>query len=104
MVLPVKPMHYFNRTKYDLISIYTAAPQSSVLGPLLFSIYINIDLPKWISLFNDSMYTNDTTLCCDIDTIPIEDRYFILNNELFLKFWMECFRKKCFFDTAYYFT
>ena len=81
---------FFNKTKSYLISIYTVISQGSVLGPLLCSIYIN-DLPKSSSLFNVLMYGDDTTLYWDINQIPIDDRSFLLDNELNrIHEWLAC--------------
>ena len=68
----------YNIAKSDLISIYTGVSQGSVIGPLLFSIYIN-DLPNSFRCFN---VRRRSTLYCDINQIRAEARSFILNNEL----------------------
>ena len=93
-----------NRKQYviynDLISetlpIITGAPQGSILGPLLFLIYIN-DLPNSSETFKYVMYADDTTLFTTIQSSNIcpKDVEYKLNIELnkineWLKIWVGC--------------
>ena len=58
-----------NGFQSDSLEIKTGIPQGSVLGSFLFSGYIN-DLPLYTDMFNMIMYADDTTLFCDINSIP----------------------------------
>ena len=68
----------YNGHRSNTLPITTGVPQGSVLGPLLFLIYIN-DLPMVSDVFNMLMYADDTTLYCNIDQNISEE---VINNEL----------------------
>ena len=68
----------YNDSKSETKSISIGVPQGSILGPLLFLIFIN-DLPRVSRVFSMLMYADDTTLYCNINNANSGT---ILNNEL----------------------
>ena len=52
--------------KSSILPIQTGVPQGSILGPLLFILYIN-DFPQASKLFDFIMYADDTTLASTLD-------------------------------------
>ncbi len=54
--------------KSNLLQIETGVPQASILGPLLFIIYIN-DFSRASTIFDFICYADDTTLFCTLSKL-----------------------------------
>ena len=68
----------YNGSKSRTKSILLGVPQDSILGPLLFLIYIN-DLPKVSHVFKMMTHADDMTIYCNLKD---STRDILLNNEL----------------------
>ena len=71
-----------NSIQSDTANIITGVPQGSILGPLLFTIYIN-DISICSNTFKFIMYADDTTLLTTASAFDkITDLSISINNEL----------------------
>ena len=73
-------VEYLNTTS-NFTDIKTGVPQGSILGPLLFIIYIN-DFPSASTIFSLIMYADDTTLCSTLNAFKPKSQNETLNGNI----------------------
>ena len=72
-----------NNATSELCSIDRGVPQGSILGPLLFLIFIN-DFPKCSDFFNFTLFADDSTLTCKFQNTSPEQITSLIENNLSL--------------------
>ena len=70
-----------SNSKSSYLEISHGVPQGSVLGPLLFLLFIN-DMPNSSNILNFTLFADDSTLSYKLDPRNVARSLEILNNEL----------------------
>ena len=84
-----------DNTKSSILHLETGVPQGSILGRLLFLIYIN-DFPRASNYFSFIMYADDTTLSSTLPNIKKTSRDQIIAEQLIntelnkIDVWLRC--------------
>ena len=74
-----------NNVKSEMCKIKRGVPQGSILGPLLFVIYVN-DIYKASSIIHAIIYADDTTLTANLEDFSAKTRNSEINkNNIWLK-------------------